>query len=60
MEANVAEGTSSSTKPNVKAKGNNKKNKKKKGSGSTAPKKKDFKKSTSNKGKCFHCNEDGY
>ena len=55
LEANVAEGLSSS-KPNVKEKGKNKK--KKKGYGSTIPKKKDFKKSTASKGKCFHCNKD--
>ena len=59
LEANVAEGPSSS-KPNAKAKGKNKKKKKKKGSGSMTLIKKDFKKSTASKRKCFHCNEDGH
>ena len=58
-EANMAEGPSSSSKPNAKAKWKNKK-KKKKRSGSTTPKKKIFKKSVAGKEKCFHCNNDGH
>ena len=56
LEANMAEGPSSS-KPNAKTKGKNKK--KKKRYGSSTPKKKSFKKFSAGKGKCFHCNEDG-
>ena len=54
LEANMVEGPSSS-KPNMKAKGKNKK--KKKGYESIVAKKKNFKKSTTSKRKCFYCNK---